>query len=227
MDDKQLHEVQYKAKKGGRDLQVYLYFDPENFRHVRTRYRLVRADQATGRIGETSGSEGTRYTLDEKFDNFGTFDGLNCRRRASWNSRFTPKEVLSESIGILRFPKWRKTADRCQVLHRQDPITAHVLCAHGQDPRRFFRRLPNFSRLPATAFSIGCLIEIQEKMIKRIISGGQTGVDQAALDAAIHAGIPHGGWMPEGRLTESGKLPDKYHLRRCRQRAMPRAPNAM
>lgn len=29
--------------------------------------------------------------------------------------------------------------------------------------------------------------------IARIVSGGQTGADRAALDAAMHAGIPYGG----------------------------------
>ena len=50
-------------------------------------------------------------------------------------------------------------------------------------------------------------------MIKRIVSGGQTGVDRAALDVAIKLGIAHGGWIPKGRLTESGPLPQKYHLK--------------
>ena len=50
-------------------------------------------------------------------------------------------------------------------------------------------------------------------MIKRIVSGGQTGVDRAALDVAIKLGIAHGGWIPRGRLTENGALPQKYHLK--------------
>lgn len=49
-------------------------------------------------------------------------------------------------------------------------------------------------------------------MIRKIISGGQTGADQAALDAAIKLSIPHGGWIPKGRLTEAGPLPQKYNL---------------
>ncbi|MBF0118993.1 MAG: putative molybdenum carrier protein [Desulfobacterales bacterium] len=49
-------------------------------------------------------------------------------------------------------------------------------------------------------------------MIKKIISGGQTGADQAGLDVAINLNIPHGGWIPKGRITENGKLPDKYLL---------------
>ncbi|MBT8368376.1 MAG: putative molybdenum carrier protein [Deltaproteobacteria bacterium] len=50
-------------------------------------------------------------------------------------------------------------------------------------------------------------------MIKKIISGGQTGVDRAALDAAIKLTIPHGGWIPQGRLTENGPLPPEYRLK--------------
>ena len=47
-------------------------------------------------------------------------------------------------------------------------------------------------------------------MIDKIISGGQTGVDQAALDVAIKLGIPYGGAIPKGRKTENGVLPQKY-----------------
>lgn len=50
-------------------------------------------------------------------------------------------------------------------------------------------------------------------MILKIVSGGQTGVDRAALDAAIKLGIPHGGWVPRGRLAEDGPLPEIYAVR--------------
>lgn len=49
-------------------------------------------------------------------------------------------------------------------------------------------------------------------MIGKIISGGQTGADQAALDAAIEEGVPYGGWLPKGRITENGTLPERYLL---------------
>ena len=49
-------------------------------------------------------------------------------------------------------------------------------------------------------------------MLKKIISGGQTGADRAALDFAIKRKIPHGGWVPKGRITEDGLLPKKYKL---------------
>ena len=45
-------------------------------------------------------------------------------------------------------------------------------------------------------------------MISKIISGGQTGADQGALAAAQALGIPTGGWMPKGCLTEIGPRPD-------------------
>lgn len=46
-----------------------------------------------------------------------------------------------------------------------------------------------------------------------IVSGGQTGVDRAALDAAHAAGIEAGGWCPRGRLAEDGVLDARYPLR--------------
>ena len=49
-------------------------------------------------------------------------------------------------------------------------------------------------------------------MLYKVISGGQTGADVAALDVAIELNIPHGGWIPKGRKTESGPLPAKYQL---------------
>ncbi len=47
---------------------------------------------------------------------------------------------------------------------------------------------------------------------KKIISGGQTGVDRGALDAAIALDFEHGGWCPLGRLAEDGQIPDRYRL---------------
>ncbi len=47
----------------------------------------------------------------------------------------------------------------------------------------------------------------------KIVSGGQTGVDRAALDAAIAAGLTTGGWCPKGRLALDGRIPDRYPLR--------------
>jgi hypothetical protein len=48
--------------------------------------------------------------------------------------------------------------------------------------------------------------------IEKIVSGGQTGADRAALDWAIEHGIPHGGWCPKGRWAEDGPIDGRYQL---------------
>jgi len=54
---------------------------------------------------------------------------------------------------------------------------------------------------------------MQDRQPFTLLSGGQTGADRAALDAAIALGLPHGGWICRGRKTEKGPLPAKYRLR--------------
>lgn len=49
--------------------------------------------------------------------------------------------------------------------------------------------------------------------LRRIVSGGQSGVDRAALDVAINMGIPCGGWCPRGRLAEDGPITKHYPLK--------------
>jgi len=51
-----------------------------------------------------------------------------------------------------------------------------------------------------------------KRKIERIVSGGQTGVDRAALDAAIALGLPVGGWCPKGRRAEDGVIDPRYPL---------------
>lgn len=49
-------------------------------------------------------------------------------------------------------------------------------------------------------------------ILEKIISGGQTGADRAALDWAIANGILHGGWCPRGRKAEDGRIDLRYQL---------------
>jgi hypothetical protein len=49
-------------------------------------------------------------------------------------------------------------------------------------------------------------------LVEKIISGGQTGVDRAALDVALELGIPCGCWCPKGRKAEDGVIPRRYSL---------------
>lgn len=48
--------------------------------------------------------------------------------------------------------------------------------------------------------------------LAKVVSGGQTGVDRAALEAALALGIPCGGWCPQGRRAEDGHIPERYPL---------------
>ena len=50
------------------------------------------------------------------------------------------------------------------------------------------------------------------KMVRKIISGGQTGADRAGLDFAIETGLEHGGYVPKGRKAEDGRIDDRYNL---------------
>ena len=52
-----------------------------------------------------------------------------------------------------------------------------------------------------------------KRIFSKIISGGQTGVDRAALDAALEMGLPVGGWCPKGRRAEDGPIDGRYPLR--------------
>ena len=49
--------------------------------------------------------------------------------------------------------------------------------------------------------------------LEQVVSGGQTGVDRAALDVALEMGLTCGGWCPKGRRAEDGSIPAKYPLR--------------
>ncbi len=48
--------------------------------------------------------------------------------------------------------------------------------------------------------------------LRRVVSGGQTGVDRGALDAALGVDFPCGGWVTGDRMAEDGVIPDRYPL---------------
>lgn len=85
--------------------------------------------------------------------------------------------------------------------------------------RAFWQSLPPGARIvsvtlpsAATGNAAGQKEEEQMSLIK-IVSGGQTGVDRAALDVALESGIEAGGWCPEGRPAEDGVIPDRYPVK--------------
>jgi hypothetical protein len=76
-----------------------------------------------------------------------------------------------------------------------------------------FRRIPE-SPLPARQQGVHTISRSSSHVrLIRIVSGGQTGVDRAALDAAMQAGLEVGGWCPRDRRAEDGSVPLKYPLK--------------
>jgi hypothetical protein len=53
-------------------------------------------------------------------------------------------------------------------------------------------------------------VALKTGRLRKIVSGGQTGADRAALDWAISRGVPHGGWCAKGRKAEDGPIPARY-----------------
>ena len=72
----QLHELKYRARKGSSDVQVWLYFEPESFRHVRSRYRLTIPGAPRTATTDSAGRREIYHTITEQFGEFKTVDGL-------------------------------------------------------------------------------------------------------------------------------------------------------
>lgn len=75
IDERQLHELSYRPRKGPGNLKVSLFFDPETFRHVRTRYSFEIGASIGTREAPNQNAE-SYYALTEDFDDFRAVDGL-------------------------------------------------------------------------------------------------------------------------------------------------------
>jgi hypothetical protein len=75
VDGRQLHEVGYRPRRGSTDLKVLLWFEPETFRHVRTRYSYEVGATIGTREAPNQNTE-SYYSLTEEFSDFRTVDGL-------------------------------------------------------------------------------------------------------------------------------------------------------
>jgi len=111
IEGKQLHEVKYKPKKGAGDLGIFLYFEPETFRHVRSQYRMLQPPPMASTPTESSGMRDTIYLLVEQFDDFKSFDGITLPQ--SYKISFT-----IEGMGRTFLADWlMKTGE---VVHNQE-----------------------------------------------------------------------------------------------------------
>lgn len=87
VDGQSLHELVYRAKKGGGG-EVRLYFDPETFRHVSSVYTVEIAPHiGVGSDSSSARQQTVRYRMDERFSNFQQVNGLTLP--GSWNIHFS------------------------------------------------------------------------------------------------------------------------------------------
>ena len=87
MDGEPLHELTYSARKGGGEVKIHLYFEPETFRHVRSVYVLIIHAQMGRTAVESISQRETRLTLEERFSEFQVVDGLTLPTH--WKIHYT------------------------------------------------------------------------------------------------------------------------------------------
>lgn len=96
IDGQDLHQITYVPKKSASELEVHLYFDPQTFRHVMTRYKFEVAGYMNVTAGidkqaRTQNTTKTIYRLEEKFSDFRTADGVTLP--GTWDIRYSVEPV--------------------------------------------------------------------------------------------------------------------------------------
>ena len=81
-----------------------------------------------------------------------------------------------------------------------------------EDARQFLIMLREYLGAEFEILDESGITVLRPSTIFKIVSGGQAGVDRAALDWAMKHGVPHGGWCPKGRLAEDGAIDSRYAL---------------
>lgn len=133
--------------------------------------------------------------------------------------------AVNDELGILHRTLW-KLPSVCKLRGRAAIISFHSLedrlvkDAFRDDPRwKPLTKKPitaSEAEIAANPRSRSAKLRVAERVlgcdVRKIVSGGQTGVDRGALDAAIALNLAHGGWCPRGRLAEDGTIPSQYQL---------------
>src|SRR5271165_7243365 len=125
------------------------------------------------------------------------------KRTPSADCRSVPRRTILMAIAV-RF----STDDAEQgVARRQqrkaEPAKSRQLRVDGNEFELYSYSGQGFTQGPARE---------QPMVLAKIVSGGETGVDRGALDAALALGFPCGGWCPADRSAEDGPIPQRYPL---------------
>src|SRR5439155_15683320 len=78
-----------------------------------------------------------------------------------------------------------------------------LMSSSESEPTSHGRHLTGFS----TSNGLAAPTNHARATVQKVVSGGQTGVDRAALDVALELGLARGGWCPKGRKAEDGRIP--------------------
>ncbi len=105
VDGHEVQDLEYHSRKSG-DMQVHLYFDPETYHHVKTLYSLVLAPNVGPTIVDSASQPTIRYTIDERFADFKTADGLTLP--GAYSIEYTQEPQNGQTIVY----HWDMTADR-------------------------------------------------------------------------------------------------------------------
>jgi hypothetical protein len=97
VEGKQAHELRYQMKKGESNLNIFLYFEPETFRHVATIYRIIQPSPLATRPELSSSQTDNRLEVLEVFEDFREEDGLTLPHR--WTIHYTAEMGQSTFMG--------------------------------------------------------------------------------------------------------------------------------
>ena len=105
VDGREVHDLEYHSRKSA-DMQIHLYFDPETYHHVKTFYFMVLAPIVGRTVTESASQPTIRYTIEERFSDFKTTDGLTLP--GTYSVEYTQEPQSGQTIVY----RWDMTADR-------------------------------------------------------------------------------------------------------------------
>ena len=114
VEGKQAHELRYQMKKGDSNLNVFLYFEPDTFRHIATIYRIIQPAPLASRPELSSSQTENRLELLEVFEDFREEDGLTLPHR--WTIHYTAEVGQSTFFG-----EWETVLEKITFNQPIDP----------------------------------------------------------------------------------------------------------